>query len=141
MTQQDVNLLYQQVGEVLRGLRALSDSIELRHEQINKLHDLMRSDLTLLRQEQRDLEEKVNLVISGMQRDLEDIRSEACKGARSVDQLLQTMQDLRQPVIEIMMLRSRAAGLILGISVVGSVLMWLAEPIYRWFVEHHFLRQ
>jgi hypothetical protein len=31
-------------------------------------------------------------------------------------------------------------GLILGLGVLGSVTVWLAEPIYRWFVEHHFTR-
>ena len=32
------------------------------------------------------------------------------------------------------------AGLILGLGVLGSVAMWLAEPIYRLIVEHNFAK-
>lgn len=137
----DLNPLYQQVGEVLTGLRALAETIEIRHAQSEKLHDLMRSDMVTLRHDQRDLDEKLDCVICVMQHDLESLRNGAASNARSVDELLRVVQELRAPVSEIVALRSRVAGLILGLGVLGSVAMWLAEPMYRWIVEQHYLKQ
>jgi hypothetical protein len=51
------------------------------------------------------------------------------------------VDELRRPVAEIVALRSRAAGIVVGVGVLGSGALWLAEPIYRWFVEHNYLRQ
>jgi hypothetical protein len=51
------------------------------------------------------------------------------------------VQNLRQPVADMMALRSRVAGLILGLGVLGSAAIWLAEPFYRWVVEQHYLKQ
>jgi hypothetical protein len=137
----DLNPLYQQVGEVLQGLRALAETIEIRHAQAEKLHDLMRSDMQTLRQDQRDVDEKLDCVICVMQHDLESLRNGASANARSVDELLRVVQELRAPVSEIVALRSRFAGLVLGLGVLGSVAMWLAEPLYRWIVEQHYLKQ
>jgi hypothetical protein len=138
---QDLTSLYLQMGQVLNGLRALGDTIELRHAQTEKLQDLTRADMAVLRQDQRDLEEKLDCVICVMQHDLETLRTGASASARSVDELLHVVHDLRAPVLEIMALRSRVAGLILGLGVLGSVAVWLAEPLYRWFVEQYYLKQ
>jgi hypothetical protein len=137
----DLNPLYQQMGEVLQGLRALSDTIELRGSQGEKLHDLMRADMATLRQDQRDLEEKLDCVICVMQHDLESLRTGASASGRAVEELLRVVQELRAPVSEIVALRSRVAGVVLGLGVLGSVAMWLAEPLYRWIVEQHYLKQ
>ena len=136
----DLNPLYQQMGEVLTGLRALAETIEIRHTQSEKLHDLMRSDMVTLRQDQRDLDDKLDCVICVMQHDLESLRNDATSNARSVDELLRAMQDLRAPVSEIVAMRSRVAGLVLGLGVLGSVAVWLAEPLYRWVVEQQYLK-
>ncbi len=141
MTNFDLNPLYQQMGEVLQGLRALAETIEIRHTQAEKLHDLMRADLVTLRQDQRDLDEKLDCVICVMQHDLESLRTGAFTNARSVDELLRVVQELRAPVSEIVALRSRVAGLVLGLGVLGSVAVWLAEPLYRWIVEQHYIKQ
>jgi hypothetical protein len=133
----DLNPLYQQMGQVLQGLRALSESIEIRAAQTEKLHDLLRLDLTILRRDQKDLEEKLDCVICVMQHDLGGIRTEAQAHAGEIAQLAHAVQELRRPVAEIIALRSRAAGLILGLGVFGSALGWLVEPVYRWFMEHH----
>ncbi len=141
MTNLDLNPLYQQVGEVLQGLRALAETIEIRHTQAEKLHDLMRADMVTLRQDQRDVDEKLDCVICVMQHDLESLRTGASTNARSIDELLRVVQELRAPVSEIVALRSRVAGLVLGLGVLGSVAVWLAEPLYRWIVEQHYIRQ
>ena len=140
MSEPDVRALYQQIGEVLQGLKALNSCIEIRHSQTEKLQDLARADMATLRQDQRDLEEKLDCVICVMQHDLETLRTGAVASGRSVDELLRVVQELRAPVAEIVALRSRVAGLVLGLGVLGSVAMWLAEPLYRWFVEQHFLK-
>ncbi len=137
----DLNPLYQQVGEILEGLRALGNTIEIRHTQAERLQDIARSDVNVLRQDQRDLEEKLDCVICVMQHDLETLRANASSSSRSVEELLRVVQELRAPVSEIIALRSRVAGLVLGLGVLGSVAMWLAEPLYRWFVEQHYLKQ
>ena len=140
---QDIEMkaLYQQVGEVLRGLRALSETIDIRHAQAEKMHDTTRADLSVLRQDQRDLEEKLDCVICVMQHDLEELRMGAVVAARSIDELLGAVRDVRKPVAEIIALRSRAAGLILGLGIFGSAVLWLAEPFYRWSVEHQYFKQ
>ena len=136
----DLHPLYQQVGEVLQSVRALGETIEIRHLQAEKLHDLMRADMASLRQDQRDLDEKLNCVICVMQHDLENLRTVASSHGRSVDELLRVVHDLSGPVEEIVALRSRVAGVVLSIGVLGSVALWLAEPLYRWVVEQHVLK-
>jgi uncharacterized protein YigA (DUF484 family) len=137
----DINPLYQQMGEVVQSLRALGETIEIRHSQTERLHDLIRADMATLRQDQRDLEEKLDCAICVMQHDLERLRTGASANERSVDELLRVVQELRGPVADIIALRSRVAGLVLGLGVLGSVAMWLAEPLYRWVVEQHYLKQ
>jgi hypothetical protein len=137
MTQADLNPLYQQMGEVLQGLRALSELIEIRASQAEKLHDLLRLDFAVLRQDHKDLEEKLECVICVMQHDLGGIRAEGLAHAGEIAQLAHAIKELRRPVTEIIALRSRAAGLILGLGVFGSAVGWLVEPVYRWFMEHH----
>jgi hypothetical protein len=141
VTSQEINPLYQQMGEVVQGLRALSETIQIRHAQVDKLHDILRADVSVLRGDQKDLEEKLDCVICVMQSDLEGLRADAVTGSHSVNQLVKAVQELRQPVTQIVALRSQAAGLLVGLGVLGSAAIWLAEPIYRWFIEHAILKQ
>lgn len=141
MTSHEINPLYQQMGEVVQGLRALSETIQIRHAQVDKLHDILRADLGVLRADQKDLEEKLDCVICVMQSDLEGLRADAVAGSHSVNRLVTAVQELRQPVTQMVELRSQAAGLLVGLGILGSAAMWLAEPVYRWFVEHTVLKQ
>ncbi len=134
----EVLLLSEQVREVHLGLIALSSMIEAGNLQSDRVQGSTHSDMTLLRREHKELEEKLEHAICGMQCDLEALRSCSSSNARSIEELLAVVQELRAPVQEMVALRSRVGGLILGLGVLGSVTMWLAEPIYRWIVEHHF---
>jgi polyhydroxyalkanoate synthesis regulator phasin len=141
MSEPDFGNIQRQLGEVMQGLRALAETIELRHDEAAVLHDLVRADLATLRRDQKYLEEKLDCVICVMQHDLEQFRFGAIASARSVDALTLAVQELRRPVADIVALRSRVAGLILGLGVIGSAIVWLSEPIYRWIVELHYPRQ
>jgi hypothetical protein len=141
MTPEDLSPLFQQMGAVAEGLRALSDNLESRHAQVDRLHDLLRKEVGILSQDQRDLAEKVDCVICVMQHDLEGLRAEALVGAGTMHQLVEVVQEMRKPVAEIVALRSRLAGLILGFGVIGSSAIWLGEPIYRWFIINNYLKQ
>ena len=132
--------LSDQLHEVHQGLLALGSIIENRTSQSESVQDLLRSEMNNLWQNQKDLEEKLDCVICVMQHDLEALRSSSAANAKSVGELLQVVQELRQPVYEIIALRSRVAGLVLGLGVLGSVAMWLAEPIYRWIIDQHFAK-
>jgi hypothetical protein len=134
MTIADLHPLYQQVGEILSGLRALGESIELRQAQTEKLHDFLREDVAHLRQDQRDSDEKLDCVICVMQHDLEKLKTDVAQNAGAITDTLRAVQDINKPVLEIMALRSRAAGLMVGLGVIGSALLWLADPIYRWLI-------
>jgi polyhydroxyalkanoate synthesis regulator phasin len=136
----DFNSLCLQIGEVIQGISALGNTIEIRHGQTEKLHDLIREDMATLRRDQRDLEEKLDCVICVMQHDLETIRTGAFASGRSVDELVRAVQELKAPVSEIVALRSRVAGILLGFGLVGSIAVWLAEPLYRWALEQHYLK-
>jgi hypothetical protein len=140
MTGPDLDRIHEQLGAVMQGLRALAETIELRHDQSAVLHDLVRADLATLRRDQKYLEEKLDCVICVMQHDLEQFKCGAITSARSVDALTLAVQELRRPVADIVALRSRIGGLILGLGVIGSAVIWLAEPVYRWFVELHYSR-
>ncbi len=141
MTSHEINPLYQQMGEVVQGLRALSETIQIRHAQVDKLHDILRADISVLRSEQRDLEEKLDCVICVMQSDLEGLRADGAAGSHSFNLLVKAVQELRQPVTQMVAMRSQAAGLLVGLGALGSAAVWLAEPVYRWFVEHAVLKQ
>lgn len=141
MTTQDLHPLFQQMGEVLSGLRAMRETMEIRQVQAEQLHDLLRADMATLRRDQRELEEKLECVICVMQHDLEALRSGAAETARSIFDLVAAVQSLRRPIADILALRSRMAGLVFGVGVVGSAALWAAEPIYRWFVESVLVRK
>jgi hypothetical protein len=141
MVPADMNPLFQQMGAVAEGLRALSDSLELRHAQVDRLHDLLRKEVGILSQDQRDLAEKVDRVICVMQHDLEGLRTEALVGDGTMHQLVAVVQELQKPVAEIVALRSKIAGLILGLGIIGSAAVWLGEPIYRWFITNNYFKQ
>jgi len=136
----EIRTLYQQLGEVLRGLQALSDAAESRQHQTERMFDVTRVDLGVLRRDHSDLEEKLDCVICVMQHDLEELRVGAAAAAQSIDGLIAVFEELRKPVADIITLRSRAAGLILGFGILGSALLWLIEPFYRWFVEQEYLK-
>ena len=138
MTEADFIHIQGQLTEVVQGLRALARTAEFRHEQAAGFHDLVRFDLATLRRDQKDLEERLDCVICVMQHDLEEFRIGAIAAARSVDALTLAVQEMKVPVAEIVALRSRVAGLILGFGIIGSAVVWLAEPIYRWIVELHY---
>lgn len=141
MGQSELHLLFLQMGEVLSGIRGLHDTIDIRQAQAEQLHDVVRSDLAALRRDHRDLEEKLECVISVMQRDVGMLRSGVSENARGIRDLVGAVQALRRPVAEIVALKARFAGLLLGAGVVGSGVLWLAEPVYRWVVEARILKR
>jgi hypothetical protein len=141
ITEPDLARIHHQLAELMQGLRALAETVELRHDQAAVLHDLVRYDLATLRRDQKELEEKLDCVIYVVQHDLEQFRIGAIAGARAVDALTSAVQELKGPVAEIVALRSRVGGLILGLGIIGSAIIWLAEPIYRGLVEPHYSKQ
>lgn len=141
MTGSDFNPLFQQMGEVLSGIESLRDTIRLRQSQADQLHEILRADLVSLRGDQRDLEEKLECVICVMQNDLGALRRDTGENARALDHLVLAVQALGRPIADIAALRSRVAGVVFGIGVIGSMALWLAEPVYRWLVEDHFGRR
>ena len=148
MTKQDsgceisqTDFLHQQMGEVVRGLRALAETIDLRDNQVRQLHDIVRADIATLRQDQHDLDEKLDCAICVAQHDLESLKLSAADDRRSVEELVKALQAIRSPVAEMMLLRSRIGGLFIGLAMLGSALLWLAAPFYRWLVDHNLPRQ
>jgi hypothetical protein len=139
MMHSDLYPIQQQLGEVLIGLKSIADSFETRQNQADRLCDLLRTDVATLRRDQRDMDEKLDCVICVMQHDLERLRADAAHSTAAIGDLLSAVQTLSGPVSDIVALRSRAAGLLVGIGVLGSALLWLAEPVYRWFVVDRIL--
>jgi hypothetical protein len=141
MAQGEMHLLFQQMGEVLTGIRALHETIDLRQAQAEQLHDLVRSDLAQLRRDQRDLEEKFECIVYIVQHEIEGLRLSSSDNARSVDDMCAAIEALRRPVADILGLKSRVAGLVFGAGVVGSAALWLAEPVYTWLVNASFAKR
>ena len=140
MSQSDMHLLFQQMGEVLSGIRSVHDTIAIRQAQAEQLHDLVRSDLATLRRDQRDVEEKLDFMMCMAKSDIDVLRSSSNENTRSIGALVEGLEALRRPIIEIVALKSRLAGLLLAASVLGSGSLWLAEPVYRWFIDFNLQR-
>ena len=141
MPQSDMLLLFQQMGEVLTGIRGLHDTIEIRQDQSEQLHNLLRAELATLRRDQRELEEKFECIVSIVQYEVETLRSGTAENARSLGEMVSAIDTLRKPIAEILGLKSRVAGLLFGAGVIGSAALWLAEPIYGWLVNESFPRR
>ena len=136
----DVNLLFQQMGEVLSEVRGLHGIIDLRQAQADQLYDLVRSDLTVLRHEHRRLEEKFDRLIWLAHQDIETLRLRSASGDRCVQDLATSVDALQRPIDDIAALKARVAGLLFATGVFGSAALWLAEPLYRWLIENIFGR-
>ncbi len=141
MPQSDMHLLFQQMGEVLTGIRGLHDTIGIRQAQAEQLHDLVRADLATLRRDQRELEEKFECIVSIVQHEVETLRAGTAAHARTIGEMVHAIETLRKPIAEILGLKSRVAGLVFGAGLIGSAALWLAEPIYGWLVNESFLKR
>jgi signal transduction histidine kinase len=137
----DSGPLNAKLGEVLVRLRLLGDSIDVRQSQLEKLHVLFRDDLDLLRQDQRSLDNTMRELLAELRQDLGTLRLATAENSRLIENIFPVIDDLSKPVAEIVALRSRVAGLLLGIGVVGSAILWLGQPIYRWVVEQSLLKR
>ena len=137
MTNADLHPLFQQMGEVLNGIESLKETMRLRQSQADQLHELLRSDLSSLRADQHDLEEKLDCVVCVVQHDLERLRSDGRGNAISLNALVEAVDALRRPIADITALRSRVAGVVFSVGLIGSAALWLAEPIYQYFVQDH----
>jgi hypothetical protein len=135
MVASEMHLLFQQMGEVLSGIRGLHETIDIRQAQAEQLHDLLRADLATLRRDHRELEEKVDCMVCIVQNDVQALRGNTHDTARALGALMLAVDSLKRPLLEITALKSRVAGLFFGASVLGSIALWLAEPVYRWLVE------
>ena len=135
MAQSELHLLFQQMGEVLTGIKTLHETIEIRQAQTEQLQEMVRAELMVLRQDQRELDEKIECVVFVMQHDISALRNGTSDNTRSIGDLVDAVNSLRRPISDIVALKSRVAGLIVGISFVGSIVIWLAEPIYRWLID------
>ena len=141
MAQNDMHQLFQQMGEVLTGIRGLHSTIDIRQAQAEQLHELVRADLATLRRDQRELEEKFECIVSIVQHEMETLRSGAAEHARSIGEMIRAIEALRRPVADILGLKSRVAGLVFGAGLIGSAALWLAEPIYGWIVSTSFAKR
>lgn len=138
MAQSDMHVLFQQMGEVLTGIRALHDMMDVRQAQAEQLHGLVRADIATLRSDQRELEEKFECVVCIVQHEMEALRQSTAENARLVDDIASVVDKLRQPIADVLGLKARAAGLLFGLGLVGSAALWLAEPVYGWFISAGF---
>ena len=130
-----MHVLFQQLGEVLSGIRGLHDNIAIRQAQAEQLHDLVRSDLANLRRDQRELEDKFDCVVCIAQHDIDGLRNSSVENTRSIRMLVTSVDALRRPIVDILSLRSRVAAVLFVAGVLGSSALWLVEPIYHWFVD------
>lgn len=135
MGHSEYHTLFQQVGEVLSGVRSLRDMADVRQAQAEQLHDLLRSDLASLRRDHGELREKFDCIVLMAQHDLELLRSSADEHSRAIDALASAMDGIRRPVRQMMELKSRLGTFVFVSGILGSCALWLFEPVYRWLVD------
>ena len=131
----DIHLLFQQMGEALSGIRGLYNAADIRQAQTEQLYDLVRSDLTSLRYDQRVLEDKFERMSCLARHDIESLRISNLKGSRSIQDLVASVNALKRPIAEMVTLKSRATGVLFIVGVIANCAFWLAEPLYRWLIE------
>lgn len=136
MPASEMNPLYQQIGEILSGLKALHDKVDIRHVQAEKLGDLLQAELRTVKHDQRDLEQKFDGVVYFVKQDVDQLKAATVTTSRSLEELKAAVETLKHPVEEIMALRSRAMGVLLAVSALGSVLVYFFGPLYHWAVDH-----
>ena len=136
MPTSEMNPLYQQIGEVLSGLKALHDKVDIRHAQAEKLGDLLQAELRTVKHDQRDLEQKLDGAVYFIKQDVDSLKAATVVTSRSLEDLKVSVETLKHPVEEIMALRSRAMGVLLAVSTLGSVFVYFFGPLYNWAIEH-----
>ena len=129
-----------QITELLQQLSALAQSFDAQNNHIAHVFDIVVGDIGRLRQEQVEREEKLDCVIYVMHADLEELRTRSGVSARSIEVLVESVNELKKPVSDIIALRSRGAGVLLGIGIVGSAILWLVEPFYQWYIEQNYTK-
>lgn len=136
MIEPDLHPLFQQIGEVLSGLRGLHDKVDMRHAQAEKQADLVQAEIRTVKHDQRDLEQKFDGVVYLMKQDVDALKATTVAGSRAIEELTAAVETLRQPVAEIMTLRSRAMGIVFALGAVGSVVLYFLGPFYHWALDH-----
>lgn len=132
----EMNPLYQQIGEILSGLKALHDKVDIRHAQAEKLGDTLQAELRTVKHDQRDLEQKLDGAVYFVKQDVDSLKAATVATSRSLEELTAAVETLKHPVDEIMALRSRAMGVLLALSTLGSVFLYFFGPVYHWAVDH-----
>ena len=137
----DIHLLFQQMGEALSGVRALYSTADIRQAQAEQLYDLVRLDLTSLRNDQRALEEKLERLSWLAQHEIENLKTGNLKSDRLIQDLVTSINALKRPISELITFKARATGLLFAAGLIGNAALWLVEPLYRWLIEtvfsHH----
>ncbi len=136
MPASEMNPLYQQIGEILSGLKALHDKVDIRHAQAEKLGDLLQAELRTVKHDQRDLEQKLDGAVYFIKQDVDSLKAATVVTSRSLEELKVSVETLKHPVEEIMALRSRAMGVLLAVSTLGSVFVYFFGPLYHWAIDH-----
>ena len=131
----EYHTLFQQVGEVLSGVRGLRDMADVRQAQAEQLYELLRADVASLRREHGELREKFDCMVLMAQHDLERLRSSADGHSRAIDSLVLAINGIKRPVKQILDAKSRLGTLLFAAGVLGSGTLWLFEPVYRRLVD------
>jgi hypothetical protein len=140
MGESDQHVLLALIQEVLTAVRRVHETMEVRQAQAEQMQESLRSELRILRQDQRELEQRLHCVAFEMQHDVTALHCDNTDNRVSIDTLVTAVESLRRPITEIVLLKSRIAGLVIGLGFIGSAVLWLAEPVYRWIVENKLLR-
>lgn len=132
--------LYEKIGDVQASIRALHEIIALRAEQADQLHDLMRLELVTLRREQGELDARIDWAVQVI--DVERTQGRADRQVQSQDirQLRDAIQNLKMSVNEMNVWRGRVVGMTALIGGTANLLIWLAEPAYRWCIDRWLTR-
>lgn len=135
MSLDEVNILYQQMGEVLSKLRGLNELISLTDKNSQGNLATLRGDLSAIRDEHRALEGRVDVVVHKMHENLHRLEGGAANLERSMSDMVDAVKRLEIPVAELVALRAKLGGFVVGAGMLGSAGLWIVEPMYRWAVE------
>ena len=125
MAEQDPGNVQRQLGAIFAQLEGITGMMRERSAQADRQSDELKSEMRTLKHDQRGVEQKVEIV-KWKQEQLES----------RVRLVSDSLAEIKEPVANLMQLRTRVGGMIIVITALGG-LVWLAcETIGRWALDH-----
>jgi predicted nucleic acid-binding Zn-ribbon protein len=121
--------LYRQIGEIAATQTGFREDIQEIKQAIAELADERRSSNMAVQNQQH----RINAGLADLN---QRMANEHKENTRRLDEIVRDISAMKVPIAQFIRLRSRAQSIIAAIVATVGAIWLLAEPAYRYFVEH-----